>query len=181
MAAITTDLIQHALTGIRAQIIAYHQMRVQAIVFNSGLGVAAAGFTLSHRNEAEWALVALIGPNVFLLVALYLARYFRQLLDCCQAIETDLNDELRLALNISEASAPSSVTSEPAGGITLKTNSAVFYREALQKVQRIDGSEIPKKLWHDAPQKALITYILGYLLFWVIWFKPWELILNTLS
>lgn len=181
MPASTTDLILHALTGIRGQIIAYHQMRAQAIVFNSGLGVAAAGFTLSRHNEPAWVLVALIGPNIFLIVALYLARYFRQLLDCCQAIETDLHDELRKALEITEASAPSGVTSESLGEATLKPNSAVFYREALQKVTRIDGSKIPRKLWHDAPQKALITYILAYLLFWMIWFKPWKLILNVFS
>lgn len=167
MAVSTIELILHALTRIHAQIIAYHQMRTQAVVFISGLAVAVGGLTLTHRGEAGWAWVALLGPSAFLMIALFLAVYFRKLLDCCRAIEAELHEELQKA-----ADAPA--LSTPPSQITLAPDSAVHYHIALKNETDIRGNKIPLKLWHDAPQKALIIYTLAYLIFWLFWFKPWK-------
>ena len=129
MTASTTDLILHALTGIRALMIAYHQMRTQAVVFIAGLAVAFASFMLSRHDEAGWVWVALLGPSVFLILALFLAMYFRQLIDCCQAIEAKLQDELQRAAN-TESPVPSSAAGESPSEATLKSRSAIHYRTA---------------------------------------------------
>ena len=156
----TTEIILHALTGIRAQMVAYHQMRAQSTVFISGLGVAVTGLTLAQAGT-KWVWVALVGPVTFLGLALYLSAYFRQLLDICQSVESSLLEELKRA---------TADTSKP-----LDDNSAVYYDKSIQKMTDIAGKKIRMKLWHDPTQHVLIIYIVVYLIFWVIWYKPWKI------
>jgi len=157
------NVILHALTSIRAQILAYHQMRSQSVVFISGLGVAVAGLALSHGKDAPWTWIAFAGPMTFMALALFLSMYFRRLLDVCQSIETSLLQELRTALASSETA-------------TLQEHSAVYYDAAIKNKTNIAGERIKMKLWRDETQHALIVYIVAYLLFWVIWYRPWRLV-----
>jgi hypothetical protein len=155
----TIDIILHALIGIRAQIIAYHQMRAQSVVFISGLAVAMTGLTLAQTGT-KWAWVALLGPMTFLGFALYLSAYFRQLLDVCQSVESSLLGELKAA------------TADP--GQPLVDNSAVYYDKSIHHVTDINGDPIRMKLWHDPTQHVLIVYMVFYLIFWIVWYKPWK-------
>src|SRR5689334_6052115 len=141
---ITVDIILHALTGIRAQIIAYHQMRTQSTVFISGLGVAVTGLTLA-QGGTKWVWVALIGPIIFIGVALFLSIYFRRLLDVCQSVESSLLKELKDA--IADPSKP------------LAVGSAVYYDKAIQNMTDINNKKITAKLWHDPTQNVLVIYI----------------------
>lgn len=162
MASPKIDVILHALTGIRAQTVAYHQMRTQAVVFICGLAVAAAGFTLGQRDHPGWQWVGLIGPMTFLLIAFFLSTYFRHLIDRCQCIEGHLYEELSAVMN--------TVLSPDQA---LKPESAVYALVNPAKAP-LSRAQLRKLILKDGPQLAILGYTTIYLVFWLWWFSPWR-------
>ena len=160
----TVDLILNALTGIRGQILGYHQSRSQVFVFLTTTAVVAVTVAFSNSDK-EWApWFVLIAPNVLLVAELSMIIFFRQLLDWAQRWERELLREL-------ETRSKTDATSVPPPAI----DSAIYYSRHL-KVPLMAPDEkgqigkVPTPYKGDLPQSPLWFVVIGYALFSIGWF-----------
>jgi hypothetical protein len=154
----TIDLIQNALNGLRQQISGYHQARTQAIVFLGGLAIGAVALALSSHKE--WASVFAVTANIFFAASLYLAVFFRQMLDWAQAHERALLGELKVAL--AAQNLPLS------GSASVRPGSSIFYADTLA-ARTFDGKLVRKRLLHDPPQNGLLAFAVACALATACW------------